>query len=1440
MRQLVILAILAGLMHLSSRTGLSVGHAPYDTQTLIATGFILLAAYACGELFRRFRLPAILGYLTAGVLCGPSFAGLMYEHLQPAPLSRPVLHELGLVNMLAVGVIGTMGGCELKVSDFKENLPKIAAMTACVFVLVLPAVTGLVFVLTDFAPQFVPFLAALPFEGRLAGALLFGVLAVGMSPSATLALLQEVHARGRVTSLVLGTVVFADLVLVAMFLLTLALSKLLISPEGFTFQALAEALPQIATEFGWAIVIGLAVGVVFIAYLRLVKREILLFSLGVVFVTSFVASRLHAETLLAFLVGGFVVQNFSRHGDDLNHAFEHIALPVFVIYFATQAASLDLLALGTFLPLALMLVGTRCSLYYVGIGMGARIAKVEDAIRRPLQVSFFSQGGVDLVLAAMIAEAIPAWGPEVQTVTMATILFYALGGPPFLARALDTVGESAATRERGASNLLEEEVVRRPTERVATFAVPAERPDRLGKRLNYLYTQITELARTLVEEGVVDRGGRRADVVEALMGSISRTLATPGMVEGVTLDPSEHARRLAMLDDAVVAASRRWSDPDYVPFDAGWIVRFFQTLTEAEPMAASTHVVCEPALFERQGRGWQRLVRLARRTRRALIGPGMRTVPTGRLWRYHVAFDVPVTLWSNLQCREAKWWHFVLEHYRVTRRDLASFGAGGDHEGTLVERMHAASVRASERETVLVERMRAEDEQVARELVAALADAWQSFLASVALAGTLERPSWRYRVSRKYDTAQAAKADLRERVDREQQRAAGRRDALLAMAHGSRLSHWVRATAERITDDLGTNIDSIIDRVDVAIEQSVEVDAGLARTIEEILALLEQCARAHGSRPSVDANLDRAHVMEREIPALLSPEVDLTRPPELQREARRISVALRPWLTQTILSEFAVASVAFADAVEQHLSRISMSLHHAQEVLSYHVGSAGVTVLSRDEGLGERLVTLLQKSRQELDGLVRDWREPLRERVESAAANGVTPLLEGQWEDVRRGLRRLDDRGRVRVDAVQWVRDVGDNALTGTRRFARRVADEVAVLFDERSTPAEAEAFRTLILGPAAKMPDAYQRLFTSVPAERVGLIVERPEAALLRAATEQWLEGRSGAVLLRGDPGAGKRTLVRQMIAERGDQLWAHFIRLEAGDAHEERIAAVVAAAAGWPHATRFEPLATAARHSAVFTPGPRSPVIVIENTERLFRRTPAGLETMRAFLDLVTASAGDLLWIVVIAEPALRVLNPVLEVEAHFASVVSVGSVDLPMIRRVLEARHRLSGYSLRVDTHAPTVQTWLRNPAQAWRAFRGRHGVVYERVWMLSHGNIRQGLRLWLALVEPDPSDPAAAIVGQIAAMPSPLLEDVPLSGRLLLASLLLHGPLTHRELELEQPADAPRLTAQIARLQRRGLVWTGEVRSRGHGLEPIVGIAARAAVPLLEELRQCNLL
>jgi hypothetical protein len=246
--------------------------------------------------------------------------------------------------------------------------------------------------------------------------------------------------------------------------------------------------------------------------------------------------------------------------------------------------------------------------------------------------------------------------------------------------------------------------------------------------------------------------------------------------------------------------------------------------------------------------------------------------------------------------------------------------------------------------------------------------------------------------------------------------------------------------------------------------------------------------------------------------------------------------------------------------------------------------------------------------------------------------------------------------------------------------------------------------------------------------------------------------------------------------------------------------------------------------------------PMIVVENAERLFRRTPEGLIRVRQFLDLIAATSDHVLWLVLMAEPAVAVLDPALELRARFPTALRVPGMSAEQLAAVLDGRHRLSGYALRIDPGVPTLNDLLREP-QSPRIWRSREDSAYERLVRLSGGNVRQALRLWLAAAHLDPDGPGLVVVGPLPGHATPLIEELPLSSRVLLAALLLHGPLRRADLVDLHGAHALDLDDELARLAHLGLVIFEHV---GRTDVRVIAVDTRLVQPLTAELRACNLL
>lgn len=444
---------------------------PFEPKVLAASGFILLTAYTMGEIVQRFGPPKLVGYIVTGVLFGPYLTPLVFGPEAKVLFSRDVVDDLSLINALAQGLIGLTAGGELLFKQLKPDLRNIGFTLGAETLVVFAAVGAVVALLAVLVPSSMPFLVGSGTVGIVAAVLLFGSLAVGTSPSTTLAVITETAAQGPLKRVTLGLVVAKDVSTVILFLTCLPIAAALLSPEGVTLSTefAKEIFELLLHELGGAILAGAVLGVLIWVYLRWIRAELLLFVIGVVFVGMWAAKELHFEALLMFIVAGFFVANkipftiwrgiraglFRRPfsaadlaeedkldlGHVLIHELERLALPVFVIFFTIAAAKLELAALSKFWLIALAYVVVRAAAMFLGTQLGVKLAGATPLIRNKLWMGMFPQAGVTLTLAALAADKIP-WANDYATIIMATILVNIVVGPTLLKAALTQAGET--------------------------------------------------------------------------------------------------------------------------------------------------------------------------------------------------------------------------------------------------------------------------------------------------------------------------------------------------------------------------------------------------------------------------------------------------------------------------------------------------------------------------------------------------------------------------------------------------------------------------------------------------------------------------------------------------------------------------------------------------------------------------------------------------------------------------------------------------------------------------------------------------------------------------------------------------------------------------------------------------------------------------------------
>lgn len=679
MLQLVTIVVLLFLMWVRQFFDLNDSLGGMNPDSLAATGFIILAAFTMGELFKRMKVPALLGYIAAGIVFGPDLSQIVFGSTEQAIFTKDVISDLALINILTVGVIGTLGGGELNIADLKQHASTIIAVILVVFVTAVP-ISGLILLgMATYLPETVPFLADVPTSTKLAAALLFGVFAFAMSPTVSLAIMQETRAKGSFTSLVLGTVILGDLVLVIGVLLAADFAVLVMGPTGVTAAAAQAMLVKIGMEFGWAIVLGLATGLLFILYLRFVAREKLLFTVGIIFAISAVAEMVHAETLVTFLVAGFIVQNFSRHGHDMIHSLEKISLPVFVIYFMTQAASLDLALAVNFLPLTVVMALARALTQVYGTKLALRFKKVPDTVRRNLPYSLLSLGSVDIVLAALVAAKIPSWGPDLQAVVMGNVIIYIIVGPAVLKWVLGRAGETEEARQTGSEEVAEldrilgDDISEDPSLEQFEFSDP-----RLKRRLEQVRVALTHCYQQTLVERIETHGSRLQELLERInvvrhdsIRELFELLETASQAPTPNLGPRIkrlHVQFRQNLQPQVDLLEH--IEP--MPITAESTERLLTNVHQLVDFEESYRVQLDEAwLLERSADDpmWMRLVKMARRARNRVGQGGSRTIPLGRVWRFYLELSLPGYLASAVAAtaeqNEVLWQHLGLHLRRV-------------------------------------------------------------------------------------------------------------------------------------------------------------------------------------------------------------------------------------------------------------------------------------------------------------------------------------------------------------------------------------------------------------------------------------------------------------------------------------------------------------------------------------------------------------------------------------------------------------------------------------------------------------------------------------------------------------------------------------------------------------------------------------------------------
>jgi hypothetical protein len=423
--------------------------------------------------------------------------------------------------------------------------------------------------------------------------------------------------------------------------------------------------------------------------------------------------------------------------------------------------------------------------------------------------------------------------------------------------------------------------------------------------------------------------------------------------------------------------------------------------------------------------------------------------------------------------------------------------------------------------------------------------------------------------------------------------------------------------------------------------------------------------------------------------------------------------------------------IANALALVSHQKQSAADPHEAAE--SRLVQSTASTFLILHLGLEQHRVGLLtQLARQSGSRAAREtWR-----------VLGQQTVVVGRW---------LTDRTR---DCYRWT--------------LRKVGFEVASA--PPGPPVESRGYLgealSLQLG-ARDLPMIYQRLFRLAPVEEPRFLVGREaEMAALAHARNLWRTSRGVAIVLVGDRGSGKTSLLNCAVAAEFSDVEVIRGQFSQRVTDPEQMRVFLRELFGAPR-----------DRSLLEALGERKRVVMLEELERTFLRRINGFGGLEELLSVVEASCRSTLWIISLNQIAFRYLDAAVGLGRYFSHRINAMAIPPAQLKNAILLRHNLSGLRLEYPS-IPESNDRFRRIQQMLGLEQSLEDRFFDAVYRQSDGIFRSAFELWQHFMERAeggvlymrrPADPDYG----------PILRQFGQQDSFSLQAILQHGSLTEEE-------------------------------------------------------------
>lgn len=410
---------------------------------LLSLAIAMVAGLMMTRFFKALHLnfPDVTAFLVSGLLVGPyclgrlGVPGLGFNTFED-------VEAVEIISTVALGFIAFSIGNEFKLSQLKgtgKQAAVVGVAQAVVAMVCVDIVLAIVALFTD------------PQVFNMSGAITLGAIATATAPAATLMVVKQYKAHGKVTDILLPVVALDDAVGLVAFAVSFGIAEALISSSVNMVAIFINPLLEIVLSLGLGALMGFI----------LTKVEELFYSnsnrlnmtLAFVFMTIALAQiefnigvvKISFSSLLVCMMLGTVFCNLCPRSGDIMIRADKWTSPLFCCFFVISGADLDLSVFGN--PIVVLIgvlyVAARSFGKYYGARESCKAVHCDPKVSKYLGYALLPQAGVALGMSVQ-AEVLGTYeGRLIRSIVLFGVLVYEMFGPMITKWALTKSGDIA-------------------------------------------------------------------------------------------------------------------------------------------------------------------------------------------------------------------------------------------------------------------------------------------------------------------------------------------------------------------------------------------------------------------------------------------------------------------------------------------------------------------------------------------------------------------------------------------------------------------------------------------------------------------------------------------------------------------------------------------------------------------------------------------------------------------------------------------------------------------------------------------------------------------------------------------------------------------------------------------------------------------------------------